>query len=61
MFRLIDKEVREMVNEAYKRAEQILLSKRDGLEKVAQVLLQREILKREDMVIQFGDMVERLG
>src|SRR5690242_10771050 len=46
---LIDTEVRNLVTEAYKRTEKLLSEKREGLEKVAQLLLQKEVLKREDL------------
>jgi AFG3 family protein len=47
--KLIDHEVRELVNEAYQRTEKLLREKRDGLEAVAQLLLEKEVIKREDL------------
>lgn len=51
---LIDHEVRSLVNGAYSRTEKLLMEKREALEKVAQVLLTKEVLKREDMINLLG-------
>ncbi|KAK6729015.1 hypothetical protein RB195_006209 [Necator americanus] len=51
---LIDQEVRDMVNVALARTRELLLSKREDIEKVAQRLLEKEILSREDMVELLG-------
>ncbi|KAI5480884.1 AFG3 family protein [Pseudohyphozyma bogoriensis] len=51
---LIDNEVRKMVSEAHKRTTQMLMDKRDEVEKVAQLLLTKEVLSREDMIELIG-------
>uniref|UniRef100_A0A0K0D087 AAA domain-containing protein n=1 Tax=Angiostrongylus cantonensis TaxID=6313 RepID=A0A0K0D087_ANGCA len=51
---LIDQEVRDIVNSALSRTRELLLSKREEIEKVAQRLLEKEILSREDMVELLG-------
>ena len=43
---LLDSEVRKMVNEAHERTTQLLTEKRDEVEKVAQLLLAKEVLSR---------------
>jgi cell division protease FtsH len=45
----IDREVSSLVDKAYKRAKEILESKRDTLDKVAQVLLDKEVLEGEEL------------
>ena len=45
----VDEEVRSLVDEAYKRTEQILLEKREGFEKVAQLLLEKEVINQEQV------------
>ncbi|RUS32782.1 hypothetical protein BC938DRAFT_474302 [Jimgerdemannia flammicorona] len=52
--RMIDIEVRGMITEAYKRTMQLLTDKRGEVEKVAQLLLSKEVLSREDMVALLG-------
>ncbi|VDM48206.1 unnamed protein product [Toxocara canis] len=51
---LIDQEVRELVNTALTRTRELLLSKQPEIEKVAQRLLEKEILAREDMIEMLG-------
>ncbi|VDL76752.1 unnamed protein product [Nippostrongylus brasiliensis] len=51
---IIDQEVRDMVNAALTRTRELLLSKREEIEKVAQRLLEKEILSREDMIELLG-------
>ncbi|GMT28007.1 hypothetical protein PFISCL1PPCAC_19304, partial [Pristionchus fissidentatus] len=51
---LIDQEVRDMVNGALKRTRDLLLSKRDEIEKVALRLLEKEVLARSDMIDLLG-------
>ncbi|OBZ84579.1 Mitochondrial respiratory chain complexes assembly protein rca1 [Choanephora cucurbitarum] len=46
---LIDAEVRSLVNEAYMRAAGLLREKKEAIEKVARLLLDKEVLTREDM------------
>ncbi|MFZ2087823.1 MAG: ATP-dependent zinc metalloprotease FtsH [Desulfobaccales bacterium] len=45
----IDREVSALVDKAYHRAKEILESKRDTLEKVAKVLLDKEVLEGEEL------------
>ncbi|ORY99433.1 peptidase family M41-domain-containing protein [Syncephalastrum racemosum] len=46
---MIDTEVRSLVNEAYQRTFDLLTAKRDSIEKVAELLLSKEVISREDM------------
>ena len=46
---LIDNEARRMVNEAYERTLKLLSEKKQDIEKVARLLLDKEGLTREDM------------
>jgi len=45
----IDQEVHALVDKAYRRAKEILESKQDTLDKVAQVLLDKEVLEGEEL------------
>ena len=47
---LIDEEVRVIIQRAFDFTTQLLTSKREHIEKVAQRLLEREILSRDDMI-----------
>ncbi|KAK4049636.1 AAA ATPase afg3 [Microbotryomycetes sp. JL221] len=51
---LLDSEVRKMVNRAHERTTQLLTDKREEVEKVAQLLLAREVLSRDDMIELLG-------
>jgi len=51
---LIDKEVKTIVNEAYKRAKDILTKNKKGLIKLAELLLEREVIFSEDLEAIFG-------
>ncbi|GAA5981514.1 hypothetical protein JCM10908_004138 [Rhodotorula pacifica] len=51
---LIDDEVRKMVFEAHKRCTDLLTKHRDQVETVAQRLLEREVLTRDDMLEMIG-------
>ncbi|KAJ2079703.1 AAA ATPase afg3 [Coemansia sp. RSA 988] len=51
---LIDVEVRKMISEAYTATLQLLTTKRAEVEKVAQLLLKKEVLGREDMLKLLG-------
>uniref|UniRef100_A0A1I7ZD42 AAA domain-containing protein n=1 Tax=Steinernema glaseri TaxID=37863 RepID=A0A1I7ZD42_9BILA len=51
---IIDQEVRDMAKGALERTRELLLSKRDEIEKVALRLLEKEILSREDMIELLG-------
>ncbi|KAG2219013.1 hypothetical protein INT45_013776 [Circinella minor] len=46
---LIDDEVRNLVNQAYDRTVNLLTERKNEVEKVAQLLLQKEVISREDM------------
>ncbi len=51
---LIDEEVKRMVNDQYERAKQILLEHRDGHKRLAQQLIDREVIMAEDVEAIFG-------
>ncbi|KAJ1723890.1 AAA ATPase afg3 [Coemansia erecta] len=51
---IIDQEVRKMINDAYSTTLNLLTEKREAVEKVAQLLLKKEVLGREDMVELLG-------
>ncbi len=46
---MIDVEVRNQIEKAYKRTKELLTEKRDGLEKLAHNLLEKEILFQSDL------------
>ncbi|KIO76076.1 peptidase M41 [Pedobacter lusitanus] len=46
---LIDIEVRTLINQVYERTMQLLIEKREGLEKLAEKLLEKEILFQADL------------
>lgn len=46
---LIDNEVRKLIADVYERTKQLLIEKRDGLEKLAEALLKKEILFQSDL------------
>jgi len=46
---MIDIEVRSQIDRAYQRTKQLLTDKRDGLEKLAEKLLEKEILFQSDL------------
>mmetsp|Transcript_13504 Transcript_13504/g.21252 ORF Transcript_13504/g.21252 Transcript_13504/m.21252 type:complete len:159 (+) Transcript_13504:741-1217(+) len=46
---IMDAEARVIVDKAYKRTEEILTKHRDGLEKVAQLLLKTEVIDQEQV------------
>jgi cell division protease FtsH len=52
--RIIDEEVREMINGAYTRTKELLTSKGKELEKIAQRLLEKELLFRDDLTELIG-------
>lgn len=52
---LIDEQVSTLVEKAYKRAVQIVKDNKDKIEKLAQVLLEKEVIFREDLVKIFGE------
>jgi AFG3 family protein len=50
----IDSEVRRIIDDAYRRTKELLLEKREELERVAQALLDREIIFQSDLVDLIG-------
>ncbi|CAL8277707.1 unnamed protein product [Lota lota] len=52
--RLIDSEVRCLINDAYLRTQALLVEKKEDVEKVALRLLEREVLNKADMVELLG-------
>ncbi len=50
----IDQEVRKIVESAYERAKQVLTENKENLEKLATLLLEREVIFREDLEEIFG-------
>lgn len=52
--RNIDQEVRRIVDEAYKQCKDLLLEKKDQVQAVAEELLKKEMLVRDDMVRLLG-------
>lgn len=52
---LIDEQVRKMVREAHQRTTQLLTEKREQVEKVAKLLLEKEAISREDMIRLLGE------
>ena len=51
---IIDKEVSALIESAYQRAKNILLENKDKLEKLANLLLEKEVIFREDLEEIFG-------
>lgn len=51
---LIDKEVKTIVDEAYQRAKSVLVENKEGLTKLANLLLEREVIFSEDLETIFG-------
>lgn len=52
--KIIDEEVRKLVNNAFERTEELLRSKKEGLEAVARVLMEKEVLSRDDLAVVLG-------
>ena len=50
----IDKEARALIDEAYRRAEEVLTTHREGLRELAELLLTREVVFTEDVERIFG-------
>ncbi|MBP5326979.1 MAG: ATP-dependent zinc metalloprotease FtsH [Bacteroidales bacterium] len=50
----IDSEVKRLVEEAYQRSKEIILSSRDKLDELAKVLFEREVIFREDVEKIYG-------
>ncbi|MHC1702835.1 MAG: ATP-dependent zinc metalloprotease FtsH [Tenuifilaceae bacterium] len=51
---LIDKEVKELIDKAYKHSKEILIENKEGLTKLAEQLLEREVIFSEDLEVIFG-------
>jgi len=51
---LVDMEVRSMISSAMTRTMELLTEKKDLVEKLAELLLEKEVLEREDMVLVLG-------
>jgi len=51
---LLDSEVRKMILTAHQRTKQLLTDHRESVEKVAQLLLEKEVIIREDMISLLG-------
>jgi len=51
----IDQEVRRIIDECYQRAKEILTQNRDKMDRIVQVLLERENLSREEFLGLLGD------
>jgi hypothetical protein len=62
---MIDHEVRLIIDACYQKTKELLLEKRDKLEELAQILLQKEILFQTDLVEILGvrphDKVEEVA
>ena len=52
--KIVDEEVRLMIDAAMKKTMELLTEKKDLVEKLAEVLLEKEVLEREDMVEVLG-------
>jgi AFG3 family protein len=52
--KLIDRQVRQLVAEAYSRTEALLTEKRGQLEKIAKLLLDKEVIQKENMIELLG-------
>ncbi|KAF8634411.1 hypothetical protein AX15_000862 [Amanita polypyramis BW_CC] len=50
----LDAEVRRMITDAYERTRKLLTEHRDDVEKVAKLLLEKEVITREDMIQLLG-------
>jgi cell division protease FtsH len=46
---MIDQEVRKLIGDVYKQAKEILTSNKESLIKVAELLLQKEVIFKEDL------------
>jgi len=51
---LLDFEVRKMITNAYDRTRTLLIEHREDVEKVAKLLLDKEVITREDMISLLG-------
>ncbi|EIW64305.1 ATP-dependent metallopeptidase Hfl [Trametes versicolor FP-101664 SS1] len=51
---MLDQEVRKMIVAAHKRTTELLTKHKDDVEKVAKLLLEKEVINREDMIALLG-------
>lgn len=51
---IIDEEVKKIIDDAYDRTKQLLLDKRDDLELIAQELLEKEVIFKDDLIRLIG-------
>jgi cell division protease FtsH len=51
---LIDEEVKRMINEQYERAKQVLTDQKEGHNRLAQLLMEKEVIFAEDVEQIFG-------
>jgi cell division protease FtsH len=56
--KMIDEEVRKLVSNAYERTKTVLLENKDKLTKVAELLLQKEMIFKEDLESILGKRIE---
>ena len=54
---LIDSEVKKFIEEAHKMAKKVLIENREGFTKLAELLLEKEVIFAEDLEIIFGKRV----
>ncbi len=52
---VIDQEISKLVEKAYKRAVKIVTENKEKIEKLANLLLEKEVIFREDLVMVFGE------
>ena len=52
---MVDSEVRKMLEEAMERTLHLLRERKDEVERLAELLLEQEVLEREDMVRVLGE------
>jgi AFG3 family protein len=57
----IDQEISKLVEKAYKRAVEILKASKDKLEKLASMLLEKEVIFGEDLETIFGKKIKQVG
>jgi AFG3 family protein len=53
--RIIDEEVKKIIDKAYERTKELLVEHRDALEAIAQELLEKEVIFKEDVVRLIGE------
>jgi len=57
--KLIDEQVRELINDAYQQAKDILEQNKKSLQNVAELLLQKEIIFKEDLQMILGERPDK--